>query len=93
MDNEKKVTPAEDSSVKAAEKKAAAKKNKVPFKERVAKFWRENKAEMKKIVWYSKEQTFRSSVIVIVSILVLSVLVSGLDFVFSHLLLWLGEIV
>ena len=48
---------------------------------------------MKKIVWYSKEQTFRSSVIVIVSILVLSVLVSGLDFAFSHLLLWLGELV
>ena len=94
MDNEKKETAVEASAKgsKNVDKKAA-KKEKTPFKERAAKFLRENKAELKKISWYSKEQTFRSSLIVIVSIVVVSAFVSGLDFAFSNLLMWLGSLV
>lgn len=90
MDNEKKEVVAENA--KTADKKVA-KKDKVPLKERAAKFLRENKAELKKISWFSKEQTFRSSLIVIISIVVVSAFVSALDFGFSNLLMWLGSLV
>ncbi len=82
--------PAKDAK---EEVKKASKKDKPALKERVAKAWREYKSELKKIVWYNREQTFRSSVVVVVSIIIVSACVGGLDWVFSKLLMWLGSLV
>lgn len=96
-DIEKTTAAAETESAKPEkdekEAKKAARKDKPSLKERVAKSWREYKSELKKIVWYNREQTFRSSVVVVVSIIVVSACVGGLDWVFSKLLMWLGTLV
>ncbi|MBR6725636.1 MAG: preprotein translocase subunit SecE [Clostridia bacterium] len=88
-ENEKKV--AEVSTAKAETKKQ--KKNRVTFRERIAKGWRDYKSEMKKIVWFNREQTFKSSVIVIVSILICAICVGALDIAFSRLLELLASLV
>jgi len=89
-ENENKA-PAE---VKAEIKKAdKPKKEKIPVKERISKAWREYKSELKKIVWYNREQTFRSSVIVVVSILAAGICIGALDFCFAHAIQWLGALI
>lgn len=97
-DNEKNtsVENADADVVKAdskADVKKAVKKPKVPLKQRIAQTWREYKSEMKKIVWYNREQTFKSSVIVVVSIVVVAICIGCLDWGFSKLLMWLGTLV
>ena len=78
-DNEKKV--AETAQASVAEKKP--KKDKVKFTDRVKKFWRDYKSEFKKIVWPSKEETTRSTVVVVSTIVVFAVCIAILDFIFS----------
>lgn len=82
-------------SKKADGKKSVSKpKNAKPsLGARIARSWREYKSELKKIVWYSREQTIRSSILVVVSILVVGAVISGLDFAFSHFLTWLARLV
>jgi len=48
---------------------------------------------MKKIVWYSKKDTIRSTVLVLVAIVVFSVVISALDYAFSSGLLALGRLI
>lgn len=85
---------AEKSVEKADSKKLAPKKKpKVTFKERIMKALREYRSELKKIVWYNREQTFKSSVIVIISVVIVSAFIGGLDYVFSTTLMWLGKLV
>ena len=91
---------ANSTAEKARQSKANAPKSKKSFKEKMAgigtwfqKTWREYSSECKKIVWYSREQTFHSSVLVIVSIVVVAAIVSGLDYGFYQALLWLGRLV
>lgn len=91
----KKNVPAEadTTAAKSDEKKASPKKNKPSFKDRIAKAFREFRAEMKKIIWYSREQTFKSTVVVIVSIVIASAFTGCLDFLFSQGIRWLGSLV
>lgn len=74
-------------------KLAPKKKPKIPLKERVSKALREYKSELKKIVWFNREQTFKSSIIVIISIVIVSAFIGGLDYIFSTALIWLGKII
>ena len=91
-ENEKQVTAAADD--KAKEKAPAkVKKDKVSIFKKLGKFFRECRSEMKKIVWYSREQTIRSSIVVIVFIIIIGVIVSALDFGFSKCLNLLAGIV
>lgn len=94
-DNENKAVEEVKADVKAADTKAVEKpkKEKTPLKERIAKGWREYKSELKKIVWYNREQTFRSSVIVVVSIVVVAACIGALDYLFAHAIQWLGGLV
>ena len=64
------------------EKKAqpADKKKKVGLGKRISKFGREFKAEVKKIVWPNRKSVVRSTIIVIVSIIVIGALVALFDF-------------
>lgn len=87
---EEKINVSEE---KADKKAVVAKKDKTPVKKRLANWLRGYKSTLKKIVWYNREQTFKSSVIVIVSILIVSAVIGGLDWCFSKLLIWLGTLV
>lgn len=48
---------------------------------------------MKKVVWYSRKQTIRSTGLVIVCLVVVSAVISLLDLGLSNLILWLGSLV
>ncbi|MBQ8577372.1 MAG: preprotein translocase subunit SecE [Clostridia bacterium] len=75
---------AEDKKSEApAPKTAKPKKDKVKFTDRVKKFWRDYKSEFKKIVWPSKEETTKNTVVVIATIVVFGVVIGILDFAFS----------
>ncbi|MBP3919286.1 MAG: preprotein translocase subunit SecE [Clostridia bacterium] len=90
-ENEKKVAETAQASVAEADKKSEApapkapkpKKEKVKFTERAKKFWRDYKSEFKKIVWPSKEETTKSTVVVIITIAVFAISIGILDFLFS----------
>lgn len=69
---------------KKSETPAPKKKDKVKLSERLKKFWRDYKSEFKKIVWPSKEDTTKNTVVVVVSIVVVGVVVSVLDYLFSN---------
>jgi len=97
-ENEKKEVEVktENAAVEAkAEKKPAAPKQSF-FKRagaRISKFLREYKSELKKIVWYDRKSTIRSSIIVVVAVLVSALFLGILDFGFSQALMALGKLV
>ena len=96
-DKEKKVAAgnedAKPADAKEPKKDQKADKPKVTLGARVSKFWREYKSELKKIVWFSREDTIRSTILVLVSIAVVSVVISALDLTFSSALLALGRLI
>ena len=51
----------------------------------IFKFFREVKAEVKRITWPSKDETKKAFVAVVIFALIYIVLVSRLDFIFSNL--------
>lgn len=69
---------------KSSDKKAAEKKPSVFSK--IAKYFRECKSEVKKIVWPTPKATFRNMGIVLVVLLVIGLLIFGLDTGFVALL-------
>lgn len=100
-DNENKVaeTEVKEAQAKDAVKKADSakpdkpKKDKIKFSERVKRFFREYKSEMKKIVWYSRKDTIKSTTLVVVAIVISAAFIGVLDFGFSKLVLALGSLV
>ncbi len=76
---EKETKAAKESSSKAksSEKKAAEKKPSVFSK--IAKYFRECKSEVKKIVWPTPKATFKNMGIVLVVLIVIGLLIFGLD--------------
>ena len=50
---------------------------------RIGKFFRDQKAEVKKIVWPSKKQVINNTLIVIAAILVIGAFIWGLDAILS----------
>ena len=92
-----------DTAVVEAEEKAAdkakiskpdkPKKPKTPLKERIASFIREYKSELKKIVWYSKENTIKSSIFVIISLIICAALLGVIDFALSKAIIAIGSII
>ena len=77
---EKKAAAAQE---KKAEKKPAKDKKPSIFS-RIAKFFREYKAELKKVTWASRQDTFRNTVVVGVTVIVVGVVVYLLDLGFSE---------
>lgn len=77
------------------ETKAVAKKpGKVKkFFKGFGKFFKEVKAEFKKIVWYGKKQLINSTLVVLFFILVISAVVSGLDLGFIAIRNWLAPLI
>lgn len=96
-DTEKTVVTEETSAetAKKAEKnsKKSAKANKPGLGAKISKFFKDYKSEIKKIVWYGKKQTIKSTGLVIVSLVVVSALVSLIDLGLSSVIMWLGTLI
>ena len=60
----------------------AAKKSKNPFKA-IAKFFRESKSEMKKVVWPNRKQLTKNTLVVLAAVLIIGILIWVLDLVFQ----------
>lgn len=74
-------------------KKAAPKKNKIGLGQRIKKFFKDYKSELKKIVWLSPKTTFQYTGMVLVMMVVVSAFIFALDTVFGQILLLLSKLV
>ena len=61
--------------------------------EKIKKFWKSYKSELKKITWYSRKQTFTSTLLVLVCMGVSAVFIGLLDLGFSKGIEGLGMLV
>ena len=68
-------------------------KNKPKLTERIARFFREYRSELKKVVWSTPQQTLNNTILVAVSVVVTSVCIGILDFAFSTGLTALGRLI
>lgn len=75
------------------EKKKAPKSSKPGLGSKIAKFFKDYKSEMHKVVWYSKKQTIKSTGLVLVCLVVVSAAISLLDLGLSNLVMWIGSLV
>ena len=89
---EKNTEATEKAKVKESKKKAP-KERKPGLGSKIANFFKNNKSEMKKISWYGKAQTMKSTGVVIVVLVVASVIIGLIDIGLSKTLLWLGSLV
>ena len=92
-ENEKEVVTAAPEKEVKADKKNAAKSSKPGLGEKLKKFFKDNKSELKKIVWYGKKQTIKSTGLVLVCLIVVSAVISVLDLGLSNLIMWIGSLV
>ncbi len=60
---------------------------------RIAKFWRDFRSEMKKVVWMSGSDLRKNSILVITAVIVISVVIGVIDFGLSQAINALGKIV
>lgn len=60
---------------------------------RIAKFWRDYRSEVLKISWMTWPDVAKNTVLVVVSAVILSAIIAGLDFGFSHAITALGKLV
>ena len=70
----------------------AEKTKKPSFGTRIKNFFKNYKSELKKITWYSRELTFKSTLVVCVVIVVLAIVIGGLDLLFGKGIQALGGI-
>lgn len=71
--------PSEKKSDKSSDKKSDKKDKKPSVFSRIAKYFRECKSEIKKIVWPTPKATFRNMGIVLVVLIVIGLFIYGLD--------------
>ncbi|MBP3436946.1 MAG: preprotein translocase subunit SecE [Clostridia bacterium] len=74
--------PEEEVSSSAAETKTKGEKKPNFFVrtwKKIKKFFRDYVSEMKKVVWLSRKETFRSSLVVVVLVVILSVAIALVD--------------
>ena len=62
-----------------------SKANKPSFGTRVKRFFKDTKAELKKVTWPNKEQLIHNTGVIIVFILIITIILSVLDFGFAKL--------
>ena len=53
-------------------------------REKVAKFFRALKSEMKKIVWLPWKQVRKNTIVVIIAVIIIAIIIGVLDFAFSN---------
>lgn len=62
------------------------------FKEKVQNFFRSLKSELKKVVWSSKDDVKKNTVVVLIFVAAFAVLIGLLDFLFSKGIIALGKL-
>ena len=70
-----------------------AEKKKVSIWSKIAKFFRELKSELKKVVWFGRKPTIQSTILVVVVLVIASLVISMLDYGFSNALMALGRMI
>ncbi|MBR5322305.1 MAG: preprotein translocase subunit SecE [Clostridia bacterium] len=78
---------------KEKSKKATPKKNKIGLGQRISKFFKDYKSELKKIVWLSPKTTAQYTGVVLIMMVVVSAFIFALDTVFGQLLLLISKLV
>ena len=78
------------SDKKKAEKKPGFFKR---MMEKLKKFWKNYKSELKKITWYSRKQTFNSTLLVLGCMVIAAVFIGVIDLGFSKGIEGLGTLV
>jgi preprotein translocase subunit SecE len=56
-----------------------------------AEYLQEVKGELRKVAWPSKPEVVNSTLIVLVAVTIMTSLIFGFDWAFSHLVFWLYE--
>ena len=92
MSEVEKNTEATEAKVKD-DKKKTSKDRKPGLGSKISSFFKNNKSEMKKISWYGKAQTMKSTGVVIVVLVAASVVLGLIDLGLSNLLAWIGQLV
>ena len=65
------------------EKKLPEKNEKVKLREKIKRFFRDYKSEMKKVVWPTKEQLIKNTSVVLVVIIFMAAIIGVLDLLFG----------
>ena len=87
MAEEKNVAVKAEKPKKAKKQKAKKEKTR-----KASKFFADLKSEMKKITWYSKKDTVKSSGLVIAVLVVFAIILGAVDWSFGSLIALLGSL-
>ena len=89
------TTEATDAKPAKAEKRKGAKKEHffVRFGKKIKKLLRDLGSEMKKVVWLSKSETKKSSVLVIVTVIAIAAAIGVVDTVFSAVINFIAGLI
>ena len=81
-------------TAKVKEDKIKTSKDRKPgLGSKIKNFFKSNKSEMKKISWYGKAQTAKSTGVVLVVLIAASVAIGLIDLGLSKFLMWIGQLV
>ena len=87
MAEEKNLTEKVEKPAKVKKQKAKKEKTR-----KASRFFADLKSEMKKITWYSKKDTFKSSGLVIAVLVVFAIVLGAIDWSFGQLIALLGTL-
>ena len=90
-EKENKVVETADKTAKPEKTEKVEKKEKK--KGRVKEAWKGFKSELKKITWFSRKQTFTSTLLVLVCMIISAAFIGAIDFGFSKGIEGLGLLV
>jgi preprotein translocase subunit SecE len=74
-----------------AEKKQARMTQEVQPENRFVTFYRETMAELRKVVWPTREQAINLTIIVVIVVVAMSIFLGGIDVILSQILRFLLE--
>lgn len=77
---------------KQRKKEKAVKKAKTPGNNKIARFFKDYKSELKKIVWPTREETLKKSWVVAVALVISGAVIGAIDLAFLTLIAKLGSI-
>lgn len=90
------LEPAEEAAkvpeVKKAAGKPVKKQSRPGFFARLGKWFRDLRAEAKKVIWPTRKQVVNNTIVVIVIVIIVGAVVAGLDFVFGFVRDFLARI-
>lgn len=80
---------AEDGTPKASRRQAPSPNAPKEPRTKPREFVREVNAELRKVAWPTRTETFNLSLIVFVFLVVMTLIIAGMDFGFSEAVLWI----